>query len=245
MPTVKNVGEPCAGEPHARIEEAAGGNQASRASTGRAAQAPLADPTATRRGRDACVAMNAGALRCASLAAGVPQKQQRARRGWSLLLTSLRCLQLARLLAPVPADPTVLLPAGTESRDVSTDHGSSPITDPIAHPDAARSREMTVSRSAIRSTQRAGCSGACYGTGVVIVVGVGVFCVPDGVVVLVVGVAGVVVLVVVVVGAVLLTVVVGGVVVTVDVGLDFFIPFAEPPKNVVGWPFPVMERPAS
>lgn len=79
-----------------------------------------------------------------------PQKQQRARRGWSLLLTSLRCLQLARLLAPVPADPTVLLPAGTESRDVSTDHGSSPITDPIAHPDAARSRGMSVSRSAIR-----------------------------------------------------------------------------------------------
>src|SRR6266540_3089866 len=26
MPTVKNVGEPCAGEPHARIEVAAGGN---------------------------------------------------------------------------------------------------------------------------------------------------------------------------------------------------------------------------
>jgi hypothetical protein len=31
MPAVKNVGEPCAGEPHARIEVAAGGNQASRA----------------------------------------------------------------------------------------------------------------------------------------------------------------------------------------------------------------------
>jgi hypothetical protein len=45
MPAVKNVGEPCAGEPHARIEVAAGGNQASRASTCRAAQAPLADPT--------------------------------------------------------------------------------------------------------------------------------------------------------------------------------------------------------
>jgi hypothetical protein len=27
MPTVKNVGEPCAGEPHARIDVAAGGNQ--------------------------------------------------------------------------------------------------------------------------------------------------------------------------------------------------------------------------
>jgi len=42
---VKNVGEPCAGKPHARIEVAAGGNQASRASTCRAAQAPPADPT--------------------------------------------------------------------------------------------------------------------------------------------------------------------------------------------------------
>ena len=38
MPTVKNVGEPCAGEPHARIEVAAGGNQTSRASTCRAVQ---------------------------------------------------------------------------------------------------------------------------------------------------------------------------------------------------------------
>jgi hypothetical protein len=45
MPAVKNVGEPCAGEPHARIEVAAGGNQTSRASTCRAVQAPLADPT--------------------------------------------------------------------------------------------------------------------------------------------------------------------------------------------------------
>jgi hypothetical protein len=45
MPAVKNVGEPCAGKPHARIEAAAGGNQASRASTRRAAQAPPADPT--------------------------------------------------------------------------------------------------------------------------------------------------------------------------------------------------------
>ena len=45
MPAVKNVGEPCAGEPHARFEGAAGGNQASRASTCRAAQAPLAYPT--------------------------------------------------------------------------------------------------------------------------------------------------------------------------------------------------------
>ena len=46
MPAAKNVGEPCAGEPHARFEVAAGGNQTSRASTRRAVQAPLADPTA-------------------------------------------------------------------------------------------------------------------------------------------------------------------------------------------------------
>jgi len=49
MPAVKNVGEPCAGEPHARIEVAAGGNQASRAHARRAAQAPPADPTALER----------------------------------------------------------------------------------------------------------------------------------------------------------------------------------------------------
>jgi hypothetical protein len=47
MSAVKNVGEPCAGEPHARFEVAAGGNQTSRASTRRAVQAPLADPTKT------------------------------------------------------------------------------------------------------------------------------------------------------------------------------------------------------
>jgi hypothetical protein len=45
MPAVKNVGEPCAGEPHARFEVAAGGNQTSRASTRRAVQAPPVDPT--------------------------------------------------------------------------------------------------------------------------------------------------------------------------------------------------------
>ena len=43
MPAVKNVGEPCAGEPHARFDVAAGGNQASRLR--RTAQAPPADPT--------------------------------------------------------------------------------------------------------------------------------------------------------------------------------------------------------
>jgi hypothetical protein len=46
MPAVKNVGEPCAREPHARFDVAAGGNQTSRASACRAVQAPLADPTA-------------------------------------------------------------------------------------------------------------------------------------------------------------------------------------------------------
>jgi hypothetical protein len=51
MPAVKNVGEPCAGEPHARIEVAAGGNQTSRASTCRTVQAPLADPTCAQSWR--------------------------------------------------------------------------------------------------------------------------------------------------------------------------------------------------
>ena len=47
---VKDAGEPCAGEPHARIEVAAGGDQASRASTCRAAREPLADPTSGSHG---------------------------------------------------------------------------------------------------------------------------------------------------------------------------------------------------
>src|SRR6266540_1659971 len=49
MPAVKNVGEPCAGEPHARFEVAAGGNLASRHC--RAALAPPADPTSRSRRR--------------------------------------------------------------------------------------------------------------------------------------------------------------------------------------------------
>ena len=44
MPAVKNVGEPCAGEPHARFEVAAGGDQTSRASVCRTDQAPPVDP---------------------------------------------------------------------------------------------------------------------------------------------------------------------------------------------------------
>jgi len=57
MPAVKNVGEPCAGEPHARFDVAAGGDQTSRANTRRAVQAPLADPTAPVRplaGKQGC-----------------------------------------------------------------------------------------------------------------------------------------------------------------------------------------------
>ena len=42
---MNDVGEPCAGEPHARFEVAAGGNQTSRANTRRTVQAPPADPT--------------------------------------------------------------------------------------------------------------------------------------------------------------------------------------------------------
>ena len=45
MPAAKNVGEPRAGEPHARFDAAAGGIQASRRR--RAAEAPLADPPKT------------------------------------------------------------------------------------------------------------------------------------------------------------------------------------------------------
>jgi integrase/recombinase XerD len=48
MSTVKNVGEPCAGKPHARIDAAAGGNQRQSGSHSRAAWAPPADPTALR-----------------------------------------------------------------------------------------------------------------------------------------------------------------------------------------------------
>jgi hypothetical protein len=51
MPAVKNAGELCAGEPHAQFDVAAGGNQTSRASTRRAVQAPLADPTCAQSWR--------------------------------------------------------------------------------------------------------------------------------------------------------------------------------------------------
>jgi len=49
MPAVKNVGEPCAGKPLARIDAAAGGNQRQSGSHSRAAWAPPADPTPLRR----------------------------------------------------------------------------------------------------------------------------------------------------------------------------------------------------
>src|SRR5215218_2755226 len=66
MPAVKNVGEPCAGEAHARFDAAAGGNQTSRLR--RAALAPPADPTLTL-------------LRCASSSfrvrfAGCPRRRR-------------------------------------------------------------------------------------------------------------------------------------------------------------------------
>src|SRR5712691_3379633 len=47
MPAVKNVGEPCAGEPHARFEVAAGGNRNQSAIAARN-WAPPADPTRRR-----------------------------------------------------------------------------------------------------------------------------------------------------------------------------------------------------
>ena len=92
-----------------------------------------------------------------------------------------------------------------------------------------------------------------YGTDVVLVVGVVALWVPAGEAepVVEVGarvVVGVVlagaVLVTVVVGVLLVTVVVGLLVVTVDVGLAFLFAFAEPPKNVVGWPLSMIECPA-
>jgi hypothetical protein len=68
MPTVKNVGEPCAGEPHARIEVAAGGNRASRHC--RTALAPSADPTSSW----AAAAYISAAARRTRAAAGSPNK---------------------------------------------------------------------------------------------------------------------------------------------------------------------------
>jgi len=44
-PPVNDVGEPCAGEPHARFDLAAGGDPTSRASTRRAAAEASVDPT--------------------------------------------------------------------------------------------------------------------------------------------------------------------------------------------------------
>lgn len=96
--------------------------------------------------------------------------------------------------------------------------------------------------------------GRCHGAGEVgVVVGliavdvVVVVCVlvRGAVVVLVVGVAPVVVVLAVDVGGVVFVTVVAGVgVVAVVVGLVFLLTFGEAPKNVVGWPLPVTERPA-
>jgi len=122
----------------------------------------------------------------------------------------------------------------------------------------ATKRELRLSREAgarYRSIKLPGCGAGVSGGavcvvvglsagGVVLVVGPMVLGVPVGVVVSVVDVAVVVVVVVVVVVAAVLVAVVVGVVVVVVVGLVFFFTFAEPPKNVVGWPLPVIERPA-
>lgn len=59
---------------------------------------------------------------------------------------------------------------------------------------------------------------------------------------------GVVVVLLVGVDEVVVPVVVGVVavdVVVVSLGLDFLVAAAEPPKKVVGWPLPVIERPAT
>jgi hypothetical protein len=89
---------------------------------------------------------------------------------------------------------------------------------------------------------------------VVLVVVVVVVCVPAGVGGLVAEVVDVDVLVLVVlvdallvtvvVGDVLVTVVVGAVVVTVVVEVDFLLTVEVAPKKVVGWPLPVIDRPA-
>ena len=79
--------------------------------------------------------------------------------------------------------------------------------------------------------------------GVVLVVGVTVLRVFVGVVVLLVDVARLVV-VFVVVGAVVVAVVAWVLVVTFFFGLVFVFTPAAPPKNVLAWPLPVIERPA-
>ena len=78
MPAVKNVGEPCAREPHARFDVAAGGDQTSRANTRRAVQAPLADPTATEGALGGCGRERASI--------GVIAKPRQASGGWLLLM---------------------------------------------------------------------------------------------------------------------------------------------------------------
>src|SRR5450755_3902761 len=132
--------------------------------------------------------------------------------------------------------------------------GSGKLAECAGHAPRSRFGRAKHERDTDQPSMLRGCGGACQGAGVVgvvvgltagglvLVVGVVVLCVLVVVLCLLVGV--VVVVVVVVVGAVLVAVVVGVVVVTVVVGLVFFFTFAETPKNVVGWPLPVMERPA-
>src|SRR5450755_2721277 len=141
--------------------------------------------------------------------------------------------------------------------------GSGKLAECAGHAPRSRFGRAKHERDTDQPSMLRGCGGACQGAGVVgvvvgltagglvLVVGVVVLCVLVvvlcllvGVVVLVVDVARVVVVVVVVVGAVLVAVVVGAVLLAVAVGLVFFFTSAETPKNVVGWPLPVMQRPA-
>src|SRR5450755_4274228 len=125
--------------------------------------------------------------------------------------------------------------------------GSGKLAECAGHAPRSRFGRAKHERDTDQPSMLRGCGGACQGAGVVgVVVGL-----TAGGLVLVVGVVVLCVLVVVLcllVGVVVLVVdvarVVVVVVVTVVVGLVFFFTFAETPKNVVGWPLPVMERPA-
>ena len=92
MPAVKDVGEPCAGEPHARIEVAAGGNRNQSATAARN-WAPPADPTASQT--NASLEGRRGRARCAC---------RRGRRRRSAVAT-LRLRRRTRPLASASARP--------------------------------------------------------------------------------------------------------------------------------------------
>jgi hypothetical protein len=68
MPAVKNVGEPCAGEPHARID---GGREETKHQSAPAArsQAPLAYPTNLRR--EHLLGRKSGSVTCLLIVRGL------------------------------------------------------------------------------------------------------------------------------------------------------------------------------